>query len=125
MLARYTNSEASTIVKSVTGLQEVEAYLKIHANDSRRTLGIMFRVQRECMYVSHVKLAIIQYEEKLETVISEDGKDAKLPDMWRMSSLLDIFLKDVKEDDDVTGRDRRELHEPVRESGVIHDQQGR
>ena len=34
---RYTSVEASTIVKSVTGLAEVEAWSKFHQNCSRRT----------------------------------------------------------------------------------------
>ena len=39
VLARYTSSEASTIVKSVTELDGVGAWAKLHANYSRRTLG--------------------------------------------------------------------------------------
>ena len=50
VLARYTNSEALTIVKSVSEMDGVRAWVRLHANCSRRTLGRMFRVQRECMY---------------------------------------------------------------------------
>ena len=48
-LARYTGSEASTTVKSGTELDLVGVWARLHANYSTRTLGRMFRVQRECM----------------------------------------------------------------------------
>ena len=35
----YTDSEASTIVRSVTGMDGVEDWARLHANYSRRTLG--------------------------------------------------------------------------------------
>ena len=66
VLARCASSEASRIVKSVTDLDGVGALAKLHANYSRRTLGRMFRVQRECIYlkpakdVGQVQLAIMQ-----------------------------------------------------------------
>ena len=41
VLARCTNSEASTIVRSVTGLDGVEAWARLHANYSKRTLDIL------------------------------------------------------------------------------------
>ena len=50
VLARYTSSDASTIATSVMESDGVRARVKLHANYSRRTLGRMFRVQRECMY---------------------------------------------------------------------------
>ena len=63
VLARYTSSEASTIVRTVTGLDGVEAWSILHANYSRGMMGRMFRVPRECVYskpakdVSQVRLA--------------------------------------------------------------------
>ena len=102
VFARYTNSEALTIVKSVSEMDGVRAWARLHANYSRRTLGRMFRVQRECMYpkpakdVGQVRLAIMQWEEKWK-VMSELGEGAKIPDLLRMSALLEICPKDVKE----------------------------
>ena len=55
MLARYTSAEASTIVRSEPGLEGVDAWSRLHANHSRRTLGIKFRVQRECMFPKPAK----------------------------------------------------------------------
>ena len=39
VLARYTNSEALTIVKSVSEMDGVRAWARLHANYSRTTLG--------------------------------------------------------------------------------------
>ena len=46
LLVRYTGSEAATIVRSTAGLDGVEAWGKLRASYSRRTLGRMFLVQR-------------------------------------------------------------------------------
>ena len=127
VLARYANSEALTMV-----MDGVRAWARLHVNYSRRTLGIMFRVQRECMYpklvkdVGHVRLAIMQWEEKWEVMMSELGEGVKIQDLWRMSGLLEICPKDVKETDFVeVGRSRRELREPQGEGDIVHVEQGR
>ena len=102
VLARYTNSEALTVVKSVSEMDGVRAWARLHANYSRRTLGRTFRVQRECMYpktvkdVGQVRLAIMQREEKWKVMMSELGEGAKIPDLWRMSALLEN-CRDLKE----------------------------
>ena len=44
-----------------------------------------------------VRLAIMQWEEKWKAMTSELGGDAKIPDLRRMSALLEICPKDVKE----------------------------
>ena len=99
-LASHTNSEASTTVRTVTEWKHGENSMK---NYSRTTLGPMFRVQRECMYsklvkdVSQVRPAIVQWEEKWKAMMSELGGDAKIPDLWRVSALLQICPKIVKE----------------------------
>jgi hypothetical protein len=77
----------------------VEAHGKLHANYSRRTLGRMFRVQRERMYpkqvkdLGSVKLAIMEWEEKWRRMKTELGDDMKIPDLWRMSALLENLPK--------------------------------
>ena len=43
VLARYTNSEALTIVKSVSEMDGVRAWARLHANYSRRTLNVCIR----------------------------------------------------------------------------------
>ena len=48
-LVRDIGSEASTTVKSGTELDLVGVWARLHANDCRRTVERMFRVQRECM----------------------------------------------------------------------------
>ena len=104
VLARYANSEALTMVKKVSEMDGVRAWARLHVNyNSRRTLGIMFRVRRECMYpklvkdVGHVRLAIMQWEEKWEVMMSEVGEGVKIPDFWRMLALFEICPKDVTE----------------------------
>ena len=133
VLARYTNSEALTVVKSVSEMDGVRAWARLHANYSRRTLGRMFRVQRECIYpkpvkdVGQVRLAIMQWEEKWKVMTSELGEGAKIPDLWRMSALLEICPQDGCEGTDVVevGRSRRELREPQGEDDIVHVEQGR
>ena len=39
----------------------------------------------------------MQWEEKWETTMSELRGDAKIPDLWRMSVLLEICPNDEKE----------------------------
>ena len=69
VMARYTKSEALTIVRTVTELEKVAAWRMPHEN-CRRTLGRLFRFQRECMYpkpvkdLSQVRLAVMQKEKK-------------------------------------------------------------
>ena len=46
-LPTYTESEAAMTVKSVTGLDGVDTWSKLHANYRTRMMGRMFRVQRE------------------------------------------------------------------------------
>ena len=90
-------SEAAVIVRSLTGLDGVEAWSKLHANNSRRALRRVFRVQRDCMYpkaakdVSQVKASIMQCEDKLKNMMTELGGDAEIPDLWRLS--LEMWLK--------------------------------
>ena len=62
-LARCIGSDAAAIVQSVTGLDEVEAWSKLHA--SRGTWEGMFTVHQQCMYpkvsndMNRMKLAIM------------------------------------------------------------------
>ena len=127
VLVRYTSSEASTIVKSVTGLEGVEAWSNLHANYCRRTMARIFRVQRERTYskrathVSHVRLAIMPWEEQWKTVTSEHGQDARITDLWRMSGLLEIRPKEVKEQmlmrlDEIGENDETVIFEQERKS---------
>ena len=41
----------------------------------------------------HVKLAITKVKERKETTTTEPGSDAKIPDVWRVSALLDFPRK--------------------------------
>ena len=101
VLARHANSEASTITRTVTELDGVEARGKLHENQSTRTMVRLFRVHRECMYTEARErresgdTGNHAVEEKWKAMMSELGKDAKIPDLWRMLALLEISPKDV------------------------------
>ena len=103
VLVRFTTSEAATIVRSTTSLDGAEAWGRLHANYSRRTMGRMFRVQRDCLYppvvkdLKTLKLAIMQWEERWKSMMTELGIEAKIPELWKMSALLEICPKEVRE----------------------------
>ena len=103
ILTRYTSGEAATVVKGAAVMDGVAAYGLLHENYSKKTMGRMFRIQRECMYpkevkeLSGVKIAILEWEEKWKRMNSELGADVKIPVLWRMSALLEICPKDLKE----------------------------
>ena len=39
----------------------------------------------------------MQWEEKWKAMIYDLGRDAEIPDVWRVSALLEIYPKDVEE----------------------------
>ena len=69
-LCRYTEGEAATVVRGVEEMDGVKAFGVLHARYSRRTMGRMFRMRRECMYpklvktVGEVAMAVLEWEEK-------------------------------------------------------------
>ena len=103
VLVSYTGSEARTLVKGVEDLDGVAAWGILHERYSRRTLGRMFRVQRECMYpkqargMKEVGIMIMEWEGKWRRMMAELGPDIRIPDLWRMSALLEICPKGVKD----------------------------
>ena len=59
-------------------------------------------------------------------MMSELGGGAQIPDLWRMSALLEICPKRREGTDaDEIGRNRRELREPQVEGDTVHDEQSR
>ena len=115
VLARYTNSEALTIVKSVSEMD-----------------GRMFRVQRECMYpkpakdVGQVRLAIMQWEKKWKVMMSELGERCEDPRSMDSVGVVGDLPTGCEQTDVVeVGRSRRELREPQGEGDIVHVEQGR
>ena len=102
-LSRYTEGEAATVVRGVDEMDGVKAFGVLHARYSRRTMGRMFRMQRECMYpksakaVGDVAVAVLEWEEKWKRMMGEIGHEAKIPDLWKMSALLEICPKNIQE----------------------------
>ena len=127
VLAWYTTSEASTIVKSVAEQDAVEAWATFHASYHRRTLGRMFTVKSEWNVSActpsqrnawaKVRLAFIRSEDKWRAIMSEHRFDVKISDLWRMSALVETCTTDAKEHMPM----RQE--EPQGEGGVVHDKQ--
>ena len=75
-LVRYTGGEAATVVREAGEMDGVEAYGRLHENYNKRTIGRMFRVQRENMYpkaakdVNGVKVAILEWGEKWKRMLT-------------------------------------------------------
>ena len=93
VLATYTSSGASTTVKSVTDLEGVEAWSKLHANYSGKNAGEIFRVQRASMHPKTGKGC-----EPGETGHHAVGRKVEDHDVrTQKRRLLEIFPKDVKE----------------------------
>ena len=126
VLARYTNSGASTIVRSVTELDGVEAWARLHAHYSRRELGnIQSATRVHVLKASKGRESIMQWDEKSKAMMSELGGDVKILNLWRMSALSEICPKDVKEQMMMMRLEVAENCENLNAKGVIHDQQDR
>jgi len=105
ILARYTTGEAAALVKSTKNERDgVEAYGRMHESFNKKTMGRMFRIQRECMYpkevkdLSKLKGAILEWEQKWKKMMEEINDDkVKIPELWKMSALMEMIPKDLKE----------------------------
>ena len=70
ILTRYTSGEAATVVRGAAVMDGVAACGLLHENYSKKTMGRMFRILRECMYpkevkdLNGVKVAVLEWEEK-------------------------------------------------------------
>ena len=102
-LSRYTEGEAATVVRGVSEMDGVKAFGVLHARYNRRTMGRMFRMQKDCMYpklvraVGDVAGAILEWEERWKRMMGEIGHEAKIPDLWRMSALLEICPRTIQD----------------------------
>ena len=129
VLARYTSSEALTIVTSVATKDGVGAWARLNANHSRRTLGRMFRVQRECMYpkpakdVGQVRLAIMQWEDKWKSMMSVEDvgvagkfvrKDMREQMLMRLDEIGENYERTSRRKWYPTRRTRPNRHEDAR-----------
>ena len=133
VLARYANSEALTMVKSVSEMDGVRAWARLHVNyNSRRTLGIMFRVQREwhvfeacegcrpCAIGIHAMGGEVGGDDLTARRRCED------PGSMENVRVAGDLSKGCEGADFVeVGRSRRELREPQGEGDIIHVEQSR
>ena len=66
-------------------------------------MGRILRMQKECMYPKPVRelgglrTAVMAWEEKWKKLMDEMGEEAKIPDLWKMSALLEMCPTTVKE----------------------------
>ena len=91
VFARYTNSESSTTVRSVTGLDEVAGWARLRAKTAEGREGEIFRTLRECMCpkpakdVCAVRPVLRPWEEKRnasclnseEVCVGGEGEDSR------------------------------------------------
>ena len=83
VLVRFTEGEAATVVKGIVERDGLLAWGTMHARYSRRTLGRMFRIQKECMYpkqarnIREVGSMILEWEGKWTRMMAELGQKSK------------------------------------------------
>ena len=103
VLTRYADGEAGTLVRGLVDMDGLQAYGRLHERYSRRTIGRMFRVQKDCMYpktarnLGEVAGLVLEWEEKWRRMLAELGPEVRIPELWRMSALLEICPKGVQE----------------------------
>ena len=106
-LARYTSTEASTIVKKRDRTAEVEAWSKFHRCVSGE--------------IDDHKLG-----GEVKILMFELGKEGNVPDLWGMSALSEkLVQKSEGATEDEDKRDWRKQREHQDKGGVLHIQHGR
>ena len=101
-LVLSTEGEAKMVVKAVENADGFEAYSRLHAKYSRRTVARIMRIHKECMYPSQVKdvklltSAIFQWEDKWNAMLKE-MKDPSVPVLWKMAAFLELCPNDIKD----------------------------
>ena len=102
VLVRYTNSEALTIVKSVSEMDGVRAWARLHANYNRRTLGRMFKSATRV----HVSEAC---EEMLaKSVIGNHAMGGEVGGVWIDGNVEEMEDEEVSDAFSEYGADQRD-----------------
>ena len=102
-MVRTTTGEAAAIVRNVESYDGTEAWGLLNTACNKRTLGRIFRLQKECCYpkrvddVSKVKLAILSWEARWNGMMEELGEGVTVPELWKMSAVLQLCPKDVND----------------------------
>lgn len=79
----------------------MEAWTELHKRYSQRTMSRMMRVLVECMYPKEVRVAefgaaIMLWEGKWQKMEKEQVAGKKIPDLWKMASLMKMCLEEIK-----------------------------
>ena len=102
-LIMMTEGEAKMLVKSVEERDGYKAWARLYAKYNKRTLARLMRVHKECMYPEKVRelgrltAAILAWEEKWKTMLTECPANTNIPALWRMAAFLEMCPKEIKE----------------------------
>ena len=103
LLMRRTKGDAGLVVERVTTLDGLQAWGELHKKYNQKTMGRMFRQQRECMYprtaqkLEEVESGVMEWEQKWRRMERELGKDMKIPIIWKMAALMEIAPKNIQD----------------------------
>lgn len=103
LLMRRTKGDAALVVERVVSLDGVEAWGALHEKYNQKTMGRMFRQQRECMYpkvakkLEDVESAVMEWEQKWRRMEKEMGKEMKIPDLMKMAALMEIVPRSIQD----------------------------
>ena len=103
LLMRKTKGDAGLVVERVTTLDGLQAWGELHKKYNQKTMGRMFRQQRECMYprmvqkLEEVESGVMEWEQKWRRMERDLGKDMKIPVIWKMAALMEIVPKNIQD----------------------------
>ena len=103
LLMRRTKGDAGLVVERVTTLDGLQAWGELHKKYNQKTMGRMFRQQRECMYprtvqkLEEVESGVMEWEQKWRRMARDLGKDMKIPTIWKMAALMEIVPKNIQD----------------------------
>ena len=97
-----TTDEAKTVVRTVEDGDGFEAWGKLNAKYSQKTLSRMMRLQQECMYPKVAKVgelvsAVLEWEARWKRMEREQARDIKLPPTWKMAAMLKLCPKEIQD----------------------------
>ena len=101
-LGLKTEGEAKLVVLAEEDEGDgIKVWGLLHAKYNKRTMSRMMRLQQESMYPKAVKTtelvgAILTWEDKWKKML-RDQPEAKIPDMWKMSTMLKLRSKETQD----------------------------
>ncbi len=102
-LMRRTKGDAALVVERVTTLDGLQTWGELHKKYNQKTMGMIFRQQRECMYpravqkLEEVESGVMEWEQKWRRMERDLGEDMKIPIIWKMAALMEIVPKNIQD----------------------------